>query len=269
MSAVATHNPYQGMTPFAEPDAERFFGRKRWCHRLLDRLRDERRVLFLVGPSGCGKSTLLRTIAGLEDIGNVVLKTSQDGQPVLVKHVASVRDGAALRHGVITHNGEDEAVTGVIMMLLGSNSRDVIYAVKDRVAEIQASLPPGVIIETIYDRADFVERTLSTVMTNLVEGALVVFIVLVIFLGSIRGALVCVVGIPDAEWGETVCAVVELSGAEPTDETRALLLAHARASLAGYKVPRTIVFAVLPRTPAGKIRVADVRARFRSAQHTS
>ena len=59
MSAVATHNPYQGMTPFAEPDAERFFGRKRWCHRLLDRLRDERRVLFLVGPSGCGKTSLL------------------------------------------------------------------------------------------------------------------------------------------------------------------------------------------------------------------
>jgi cobalt-zinc-cadmium resistance protein CzcA len=133
---------------------------------------------------------------GLEDIGNVVLKTSPDGQPVLVKHVAEVRDGAALRHGMITHNGEDEAVTGVVMMLLGSNSRDVIYAVKDRVAEIQASLPPGVIIETIYDRADFVERTLTTVMTNLVEGAAVVFIVLIIFLGSIRGAVVCVIGIP-------------------------------------------------------------------------
>jgi hypothetical protein len=97
---------------------------------------------------------------------------------------------------MITYRGEDEAVTGIVMMLLGSNSRDVIYAVKDRVAEIQASLPPGVVIETIYDRADFVERTLTTVMTNLVEGALVVFIVLVIFLGSIRGALVCVVGIP-------------------------------------------------------------------------
>jgi cobalt-zinc-cadmium resistance protein CzcA len=82
------------------------------------------------------------TFAGLEDIANVVLKTSPEGQPVLVKHVANVRDGAALRHGVITHNGEDEAVTGVIMMLLGSNSRDVIYAVKDRVAEIQAEPPP-------------------------------------------------------------------------------------------------------------------------------
>ncbi len=133
--------------------------------------------------------------AGVEDIENVVVKTS-DGQPVLVKHVASVVDGAALRQGVITLDGEGEAVTGVIMMLLGSNSRDVIYAVKDRVAEIQASLPPGVMIDTIYDRADFVERTLSTVMTNLVEGALVVFIVLVLMLGSIRGALVCVVGIP-------------------------------------------------------------------------
>jgi cobalt-zinc-cadmium resistance protein CzcA len=133
--------------------------------------------------------------AGVEDIENVVVKSSE-GQPVLVKHVASVVDGAALRQGVITLNGEDEAVTGIIMMLLGSNSRDVIYAVKDRVAEIQATLPPGVVIDTIYDRADFVERTLSTVMTNLVEGALVVFIVLVIMLGSIRGALVCVVGIP-------------------------------------------------------------------------
>ena len=133
--------------------------------------------------------------AGVEDIENVVVKSSE-GQPVLVKHVASVVDGAALRQGVITLDGEGEAVTGVIMMLLGSNSRDVIYAVKDRVAEIQASLPPGVMIDTIYDRADFVERTLSTVMTNLVEGALVVFIVLVLMLGSIRGALVCVVGIP-------------------------------------------------------------------------
>ena len=136
------------------------------------------------------------TFGGLDDIGNVVLKAAPDGRPVLVKHVAEVRDGSALRHGMITYRGEDEAVTGIVMMLLGANSRDVIYAVKDRVAEIQATLPPGVVIETVYDRADFVERTLTTVMTNLLEGALVVFIVLIIFLGSIRGALVCVVGIP-------------------------------------------------------------------------
>ena len=136
------------------------------------------------------------TYSSTEDIGNVVLKVSDDGNPVLIKHIAEVRDGAALRHGVITHNGEGEAVTGVIMMLLGSNSRDVVYAVKDRIAEIQASLPPGVIIEPIYDRADFVERTLKTVMTNLVEGALVVTLCLWLLLGTIRGALVAVLGIP-------------------------------------------------------------------------
>ncbi|MEZ4451610.1 MAG: CusA/CzcA family heavy metal efflux RND transporter [Nannocystaceae bacterium] len=138
------------------------------------------------------------TFSGIDDIGNVVLKVGQDGNPVLVRHVAQVRDGAALRHGVITHNGEDEAVTGVIMMLLGSNSRDVVYAVKDRIDEIQAGLPPGVVIEPIYDRADFVERTLKTVMTNLVEGAAVVTILLWILLGTVRGALVVVLGIPAA-----------------------------------------------------------------------
>jgi cobalt-zinc-cadmium resistance protein CzcA len=88
------------------------------------------------------------TFTNIDDIGNVVLK-AVEGQPVLVRHVAEVRDGSALRHGVVTFNGEDEAVAGIIMMLLGSNSRDVIYAVKDRVAEIQADLPPGVVIEAV------------------------------------------------------------------------------------------------------------------------
>jgi cobalt-zinc-cadmium resistance protein CzcA len=137
------------------------------------------------------------TFTGVDDIANVVIKVSE-GQPVLVKHVAQVRDGAALRHGVVTYQGEDEAVAGIIMMLLGSNSRDVIYDVKDRVAEIQKDLPPGVRIEPIYDRARFVEETLSTVVKNIVEGALVVFVVLVVLLGSVRGAIVCVIGIPAA-----------------------------------------------------------------------
>ncbi|MCB9704096.1 MAG: efflux RND transporter permease subunit [Myxococcales bacterium] len=138
------------------------------------------------------------TFQSMDDIANVVLKVGPDGNPVLVKHVAQVRDGSALRHGVITHNGEGEAVTGVIMMLLGSNSRDVIYAVKDRIDEVQADLPPGVFIEPIYDRADFVERTLKTVMTNLVEGAAVVTVLLWILLGTMRGAIVVVLGIPAA-----------------------------------------------------------------------
>ncbi|MBK6694946.1 MAG: efflux RND transporter permease subunit [Myxococcales bacterium] len=131
-----------------------------------------------------------------EEIGNVVLRTGRDGTPLLVKNVATVRVGAALRHGVITRDGEGEAVTGIVMMLVGANSRDVVHAVKRRVVEIQKTLPPGVIIDPIYDRSDFVGRTLSTVMKNLVEGVLVVTFVLALLLGTVRGALVVVAGIP-------------------------------------------------------------------------
>jgi cobalt-zinc-cadmium resistance protein CzcA len=131
-----------------------------------------------------------------EEISNVVLRTQKDGTALLVRHVATVRIGAALRHGVITRDGEGEAVTGIVMMLVGANSRDVVHAVKDRVGEIQRELPAGVRIEAVYDRSDFVGRTLSTVLGNLVEGALVVTIVLALMLGTIRGALVVVLGIP-------------------------------------------------------------------------
>ena len=138
------------------------------------------------------------TFQDIEDIQNTVLKVSEDGRPVLVRHVADVNDGAALRRGVITYNGEGEAVTGVIMMLLGSNSREVVYAVKDELDAIGRDLPPGVTIEPIYDRANFVERTLTTVADNLLEGVAVVFVVLIILLGSLRGAIVVVLGIPAA-----------------------------------------------------------------------
>jgi len=130
-----------------------------------------------------------------EEIGNVVLRTSADGTPLLVRQIGEVKIGAALRHGVITRDGEGEAVTGVVMMLIGANSRDVVASVKAQVAKVQKDLPPGVIIDPIYDRADFVGRTLSTVLSNLVEGALVVTVVLALLLGTIRGALVVVLGI--------------------------------------------------------------------------
>jgi cobalt-zinc-cadmium resistance protein CzcA len=137
-------------------------------------------------------------LANPEEIGNVVIRTSNDGTPVLVHHVATVEVGSALRQGVITHNGKGEAVTGIVMMLLGENSRDVVTAVAARAKKIQETLPPGVKIEVIYDRSDFVGRTLSTVMKNLAEGVLIVTIVLVVFLGTLRGALAVVLGIPAA-----------------------------------------------------------------------
>ncbi len=132
------------------------------------------------------------------EIADVVLRTDSAGTPTLVRHVAEVRISPALRYGVITREGKGEAVTGIVMMLLGSNSRDVVHAVGARVDEIRKELPPGVAIDVIYDRADFVGRTISTVLKNLAEGVLIVAIVLTLFLGSIRGALSVVLGIPAA-----------------------------------------------------------------------
>ena len=132
------------------------------------------------------------------EIASVVLRTDPDGTPVLVRNVAEVRIGAALPNGVVTHNGEREAVTGTVMMLMGSNSHEVVGAVGRKVKELQAHLPAGVGIDVIYDRANFVDRTLLTVLTNLAEGIGIVTLVLMLFLGSLRGALAVVIGIPAA-----------------------------------------------------------------------
>lgn len=137
-------------------------------------------------------------LASADEIGAVMIRTSKQNTPVLVRHVADVTVGAALRQGVITHNGKGEAVTGIVMMLLGENSRDVVKAVAERAQQIQKQLPPGVNLEVVYDRSDFVGRTLSTVLKNLAEGIGIVTLVLWLFLGSWRGALAVVLGIPVA-----------------------------------------------------------------------
>jgi len=138
----------------------------------------------------------LGLFSGATDIENVVLRRNDGQPPVLVRNVADVRVGAALPQGVVTYLGEDEAVTGIVMMLQGSNSREVIGAVQTAMAEIERELPPGVAVEVVYDRADFVERTLHTVAKNLLEGVLIVAISLAVLLGSLRGAVVVVLGIP-------------------------------------------------------------------------
>ncbi|AKV00984.1 Cobalt-zinc-cadmium resistance protein CzcA [Labilithrix luteola] len=135
-------------------------------------------------------------LTGEKDIAAVVVRSEKGQPPLLISHVAEVRVGSALRYGVVTHNGEREAVSGLVMMLAGSNSRDVITAVKAKMVEIQRELPPGVGIEVVYDRADFVGRTLKTVGTNLVEALFVVTIVLAVMLGSVRGALAVAIGMP-------------------------------------------------------------------------
>ena len=140
---------------------------------------------------------VLGQFEGIPDIEKVVVRSPADGPPILVEQLAEIRLGAALPLGAVTQ-GDDIAVTGIVMMLVGSNTRDVIYAVKDRIEEIRATLPGGVDIEPIYDRAAFVERTLATVAQNLVEGVAVVTLVLIVMLGSLRGAVAIVLGIPGA-----------------------------------------------------------------------
>lgn len=144
-----------------------------------------------------GETVLVRgkgLLVNEEDVGNVVVKGG-GADRVLVKQLADVV-GSALRYGVTTRDGQGEVVTGTVMMLLGANSRVVTRDVKARVAEIQQQLPPGVVIEAVYDRSDFVGRTLATVGKNLLEGALVVLLVLTLLLGTLRGALAVVLGIP-------------------------------------------------------------------------
>ena len=147
-----------------------------------------------------GETVLIRGDGRLrneEDIGNIIARGADDHR-ILVKQVANVGVGAALRYGVNTRDGAGEVVSASVLMLLGSNSREVTMAVKAKIAEIQKILPPGVVIDPVYDRSMFIGRTLKTVMTNLIEGALVVLVVLALFLGTIRGALATVLGIPAA-----------------------------------------------------------------------
>ncbi len=131
-----------------------------------------------------------------EDIGGIVVKTGAEGVPVYVRDLAEVVAGAAVRHGAVTADGEGEIVAGIAMMLKGENSRATVERVKSRVEEIKKTLPKGVELIPFYDRSELVDRTMRTVATNLVEGALIVILVLVLLLGNWRGALLVATMIP-------------------------------------------------------------------------
>jgi cobalt-zinc-cadmium resistance protein CzcA len=131
-----------------------------------------------------------------DDIADTVLGNDADGTPILLRRVANVRVGPALRYGVVTMHGKGELVAGTVMMLIGQNSRNVVADVKTKLAEIQKDLPEGVNIRSYYDRADFIERMLATVGVNLTEGALLVIAVLFVMLGSLRGSLLAAMAIP-------------------------------------------------------------------------
>lgn len=145
-----------------------------------------------------GEQLLLRgvgLIKSVQDIEDIVL-TSHEGTPVSVRDVGRVSLGAQVRQGAATRDGNGETVMGVVMLLKGENSRTVTRDVKAALADVQQSLPAGVVIKPFYDRTDLVDKTIGTAAKNLIEGGLLVIVVLFLFLLQIRAGLIVSAAIP-------------------------------------------------------------------------
>jgi cobalt-zinc-cadmium resistance protein CzcA len=132
---------------------------------------------------------------GVKDLENVVVK-NRNGSPVLVRNVAQVREGVALRYGASTKDGKGEIVSGMVLMLKGENSSAVVNRVHEKMEQINKSLPEGVVAEAFIDRGKLVDNSIKTVAKNLLEGALIVIFVLILFLGNLRAGLIVASVIP-------------------------------------------------------------------------
>jgi len=135
-------------------------------------------------------------VRSLKDIGNIVVSSRNEGTPIFIRDIATVKFAPMVRQGAVTRDGEGEAVTGVVMMLIGENSRIVVDRVKEKMEDIKKSLPPGVTIDAYYDRTALVRKTIKTVTKNLGEGALLVITVLFLILGNFRAGLIVAAAIP-------------------------------------------------------------------------
>lgn len=152
-------------------------------------------------------------VTSLEDIGNIVVAVNDSGTPIYVRQLGEVQFAPMVRQGAATRDGRGEVVTGVVMMLIGENSRVVSQRVHERLEEISKTLPPGVTVETYYDRTELVRKTIGTVEKNLTEGALLVIFVLLVLLGNLRAAVLVALSIPLSMLGAFVGMVwMGLSG---------------------------------------------------------
>ncbi len=135
-------------------------------------------------------------VSSFDDIKNIVVKNLSNGTPLLIRDVANVGFGSATRYGAMTYNGVGEVSGAVVMMLKGANSNEVIGSIKERIAQIQKTLPEGVEIDPFLDRTKMVNSAISTVTTNLMEALLIVVFVLVLFLGNFRAGFLIASVIP-------------------------------------------------------------------------
>lgn len=147
-----------------------------------------------------GEQYLIRgegLVSSLDDLANIIVRYNRDtGVPIFVRDLADVDFAPMIRQGAVTRDGRGEAVIGIVMMLLGENSRTVSERVHEKVQQIQKSLPDGVVIDTFYNRTELVDRTIRTVAWNLSEGALLVVLILLLLLGSLRASLLVALSIP-------------------------------------------------------------------------
>ncbi len=146
-----------------------------------------------------GEQRLIRgegLVTSLDDLRDIVVTTRADGTPIYVRDLAEVAFAPMVRQGAVTRDGRGEAVTGVVMMLMGANARTVARAVDERIERLRPTLPPGVTIDTYYDRTELVDRTIRTVAKNLVEGGILVIVVLLLMLGDLRGGILVATAIP-------------------------------------------------------------------------
>ncbi len=135
-------------------------------------------------------------IKNINDIQNIVIKNTKNGTPILIRDVGKVQLGSAIRYGAMTRNADGDAVGGIVMMLKGENSSKVVKNIKERIVQIQESLPEGVVIEPFLDRTKLVNKAIKTVSRNLIEGALIVIFILVLLLGNFRASLIVASVIP-------------------------------------------------------------------------
>ena len=131
----------------------------------------------------------------LQDLGNIII-TSRAGTPVYVRNVAEVAIGPEVRRGAVTMNGRGEVVSGIVLKRIYENTSKVIEAVKDRVKEVNASLPAGVRVTPYYDQSELVDRAVGTVREALLEGAVLIVVILFLFLGNVRSALIVTAMLP-------------------------------------------------------------------------
>jgi heavy metal efflux system protein len=137
------------------------------------------------------------SINNLQDLRNIVI-VSNNGSPIRVSDVAEVRIGSLTRYGVVTKDGQGEAVEGLVLGLRGANAQKVVEGVREKLAELAPTLPPGVSTKVFYDRGSLVERAVSTVTHALLEAIALVVILLVLFLGNLRAAIVVALTLPMA-----------------------------------------------------------------------